>query len=64
VEHVAAATVFVDRDVELDGALALLSTVPTGPTANNPKAHGGLAIRQFGIIPNLKNTISLRTAYL
>ena len=62
-EHVAAATVYTDRDVELDGALLLSDTAPT-TDKNDPLKHGALLIKQFGKIPNLKNTQVLRTAYL
>ena len=56
--------VYVDRDVRVGGVL-LLSLLANVSDLTTPKNNDGAwEIRRFDKLPNLRNTESLRTAYL
>jgi hypothetical protein len=58
------AIVYVDSDVRLRGVL-FLGTLTDVNDLNNPKDNeGAWEIRRFDKLPNLRNTETLRTAYL
>lgn len=63
-EIISSTTVYVDRDVEIGGAL-LLGTLSSSVNEGAPlENEGSRVIRQFDKLPTFKATEFLRTVYL
>jgi len=56
--------VYVDRDVKLRGVLFLGELTDVTDLVNPKSNEGAWEIRRFDKLPNLRNTETLRTAYL